>query len=163
MWCEKVGFFNEHYWCYFSNTVLGDLHRSRRNATSFMSSRKSEKNSERFDTLNDLWQVILTNLSKPSWSYRFWFSTGIFQGEKNLLIRNEITFCERKDTTFKTFIEKNIQIYYNNKMVNKESQQFFSLKEQKLHISCKIYKDECSLGEVWDAHKFFYFFLVIFV
>lgn len=57
---------------------------------------------------------------------------------------------------------KNIQMYYNNKMVNKESQQFFSLKEQKLHISCKIYKDECSVGEVWDAHKFFYFFLVIF-
>lgn len=39
-------------------------------------------------------------------------------------------------------------MYYNNKMVNKESQQFFSLKEQKLHISCKIYKDECSVGEV---------------
>lgn len=58
-------------------------------------------------------------------------------GKKKQLIRNEITFCERKDTTFKTFIGKIYKYTITIKWLTKKVSNFFPLKSKNFTFHAK--------------------------
>ena len=68
----------------------------------------------------------------------------------------ELPFCERNEIISKTFI-KELHSFTNNKYdsaikwLTKKTSSLFPLKDKIQHPSCKIYRSDCSCGEVYTG------------
>ena len=128
-------FCNEYFRCYFWNAILGDLHRSKRNAMGFHEELKLisekfrkawyptrfvKKDINQFSKpVIELWFLITAEKKTNSWSLKYHFMK-----ERKKHLKRSL-----KNSFFHI-----AQIQYGNKMVNKESQQSFSLKDILMQI-----------------------------
>ena len=77
----------------------------------------------------------------------------LFEEKKQFLLV-ELPFCEKKETVSKTFIKK-LHDFTDHKYdtaikwITKKTNSLLPLKDKNQHPSCKIYKGNCSCGEVY--------------
>ena len=143
---------------YKRNSILSDLYRSKRIASDFNLEVKHIKS--KFFKANYPTRftdsVIRDFNNKPASindSIDMIIPPYLFE-EKPPFILIEIPFCESNEACAKRFLVKlhdftKHQFNFAIKWKTRKVKSLFKLKDQNIHPSCKIYKGECSCGEVY--------------
>ena len=140
---------------YKSNTISGDLHRSRKIASNFdikIRAIKAKYNKAGYPRrfIESVIRDFITRLEKHE---SFIMPPNMFEVKKLFLLL-EIPYCEQNKIASKRFIKKFHHFTGEKydmpvKWLTKKVKSLFPLKDRNLHPSCKICEGKCSCGETY--------------